>query len=205
MLVAMLHCVADRGYRETTVADVVAGAGVSRSTFYAQFTDRESCFVATYEFAMRHVLDRLDAVAPSGHAGWRERVHTDLIAYLAVLADEPALATTLHVEVLAAGQAALERRVDLLGVLATRIANLNELARASQDDLRQLPPAVFALYTGGFDELIRDRLRTASADALPDLAKPLLDATYAIFGADRTLVQAPGDASSVADQPESSG
>ena len=184
LLVAMLRAVAEVGYPQTTVADVVARAAVSRSTFYAQFPDREACFIAAYDFAMQHALARMtDAAQAQSQQSWRERVRNDLTTYLDVLADEPVLATTLHVEVLAAGPAALEHRAELLGVLAWRIANLGELAHRDDSSVRDLPPAVFALFTGGLDELIRDRLRTGSSVALPDLAEPLLEATYAMFGA----------------------
>jgi AcrR family transcriptional regulator len=184
MLVATLHCVAELGYPATTVADIVARAAVSRSTFYAQFSDKETCFIAAYDFAMQHALARMTTNAQAQAAqSWRERVRNDLTTYLDVLADEPALASTLHVEVLAAGPAALEHRAELLGVLATRIANLGHLAHQHDNAVRELPPAVFALFTGGLDELIRDRLRTGSSQALHDLAEPVLEATYAMFGA----------------------
>ncbi len=180
----MLHCVAERGYSATTVADVVAQASVSRSTFYSQFADKEACFIAAYEFAMHYALAQLGTAAAGLAPGvWREQVRSDLTTYLEVLASQPELAITLHVEVLAAGAAALEHRAQLLGELASRIANFNDLARGSDSDLPSLPPAVFALYTGGLDELIRDRLRTASPEALRELAEPVLEATYALFGA----------------------
>lgn len=180
----MLHAVREHGYAATTVADVVARAAVSRSTFYSQFTDKEACFIAAYDFAMRHALAQMsDAAQAQPGLTWRERVRSDLTTYLRVLADEPALAITLHVEVLAAGAAALEHRAELLSVLASRIVNLNDLARHEDGSLRDLPPAVFALYTGGLDELIRDRLRTGSTAGLHDLADPVLEATYAMFGA----------------------
>jgi AcrR family transcriptional regulator len=184
VLVAMLRCVNEHGYAATTVADVVAHAAVSRSTFYTQFADKEACFGAAYDFAMQHALSQMsEATHAQPDASWRERVRSDLTTYLRVLADEPALAVTLHVEVLAAGPAALEHRAELLSVLASRIVNLNDLARHEDGSLRELPPAVFALYTGGLDELIRDRLRTGSIDGLHDLAEPVLEATYAIFRA----------------------
>jgi AcrR family transcriptional regulator len=180
----MLHCVAERGYSATTVADVVARASVSRSTFYDQFADKEACFIATYEFAMGYALAELGAAAAALPAGvWRDRVRSDLTTYLSVLASQPELAVTLHVEVLAAGAEALEHRAQMLGELASRIANFNELARGTDSSLPPLPPAVFALYTGGLDELIRDRLRTAKPEALLELVEPVLDATYALFGA----------------------
>ncbi len=180
----MLHCVSERGYAATTVADVVAHAAVSRSTFYSQFADKEACFIAAYDFALRYALAQMSEAAETlPGSTWRDRVRSDLTTYLRVLADEPALAATLHVEVLAAGTDALEHRAELLSVLASRIVNLNDLARHEDDALRELPPAVFALYTGGLDELIRDRLRTGSSGGLKDLAEPVLEATYAMFRA----------------------
>jgi AcrR family transcriptional regulator len=184
MLIAMLNCVQEHGYAATTVADVVAGAAVSRSTFYSQFADKEACFVAAYDFALQLALARMTAAAQAqGAQTWRERVRVDLTTYLAVLVREPALAVTLHVEVLAAGPAALEHRAELLSVLASRIANLGDLAHRDDSSVRELPPALFALFTGGLDELIRDRLRTGSSDGLRDLAQPVVAAIYAMFGA----------------------
>jgi len=184
ILVAVLYATTELGYSATTVADIVAMAAVSRSTFYANFADKEACFVAAYEFAMNHVWDEVgeaDKALPG--VGWRARLRTELTNYLDVLASEPALAKPLHVEVLAAGAVALEHRAEMLGMLAARIAQLNEVARNEQPSLPELPPAAFALYTGGLDELIRDRLRVGTPDDLRELASPVLDATYALFGA----------------------
>ena len=184
LLVAMLHCVREQGYAATTVADVVARAAVSRSTFYSQFADKEACFIAAYDFAMQHALAQMGEEARvHGEQSWRERVRGDLTTYLEVLAAEPALAATLHVEVLAAGPAAHEHRAQLLSALASRIANLGELAHHDDSSVRELPPALFALFTGGLDELIRDRLRTGSSEGLHDLAEPVLEAIYAMFAA----------------------
>lgn len=184
LLVAMLHAVAERGYSATTVADVVAKASVSRSTFYAHFADKEACFVASYGFAMDHVLEQVSAASQALQGGtWRSRARSDLTTYMDVLASEPAIAFTLHVEVLAAGPVASEHRAQMLGLLASRIAQLNDVARGAEPELPEVPPAVFALYTGGLDELIRDRLRTGTPDDLRELVGPVLDATYSLFGA----------------------
>jgi AcrR family transcriptional regulator len=184
LLLAILNAVQERGYQQTTVADIVAKASVSRSSFYTHFADKEACFVAAYNFAMDYVFARTqeatDAVLGSS---WRERARVDMTAYLHVLASEPALAITLHLEVLAAGVVALEHRAQMLGLLAMRFARLNDLAHAAQPELPELPPAAYALYTGGLDELIRDRLRTGKPEDLRELPGPVLDATFALFGA----------------------
>ncbi|MGA8015766.1 MAG: helix-turn-helix domain-containing protein, partial [Candidatus Dormiibacterota bacterium] len=45
ILRSMVETVAEQGYAAATVGEVVARARVSRSSFYAQFSDKEDCFV----------------------------------------------------------------------------------------------------------------------------------------------------------------
>ena len=58
---AMIESVSRRGYHATTVAHVIALAGVSRRAFYEQFSNKEECFLATYDIvvarARKRVLD----------------------------------------------------------------------------------------------------------------------------------------------------
>ncbi|MBA3867333.1 MAG: TetR/AcrR family transcriptional regulator [Solirubrobacterales bacterium] len=62
---ATVAVVANRGYRATTVADLTDLAGVSRTTFYRYFADKEACFLATLELIIAGVIaetrGRLDA------------------------------------------------------------------------------------------------------------------------------------------------
>jgi len=185
MLVAILYAVGESGYPGTTVADVVARAAVSRTTFYSQFADKEACFLMAYDYARRHVESELEDASAERAADmpWRVQVAADIAAYLDVLSSEPAIALALHQEVLAVGSSALNARAQLLAMLAGRVVALNQVARTQDSSLPEVPPEVFALYTGGLDELIRDRLRTAGAEGLRDLAEPLVRATTALFGA----------------------
>ena len=48
LLAGMAKAVARRGYTDATVAQAIAYAGVSRSTFYEHFADKEECFLATF-------------------------------------------------------------------------------------------------------------------------------------------------------------
>ena len=49
LLEAMVRAAAAKGYEETTVADVIEAAGVSRETFDGMFTSRETCFLEAYD------------------------------------------------------------------------------------------------------------------------------------------------------------
>jgi AcrR family transcriptional regulator len=48
LLGGMAKAVSRRGYTDATVAQAIAYAGVSRSTFYEHFEDKEACFLATF-------------------------------------------------------------------------------------------------------------------------------------------------------------
>ena len=45
----MVASVAEKGYAATTVGDLLEISGVSRSSFYDLFRDKEDCFLATFD------------------------------------------------------------------------------------------------------------------------------------------------------------
>jgi len=184
LLDAVASAVAENGYAATTVAHIVERAGVSRSTFYEQFDDKESAFIAAYDVGAEVVLGRLaEAIeALPGDADWRQVVRTAIETYMRVLADEPAFARALHVEALCAGPDTLERRAAIFDVFSARTRLAHDLARQEDPSRPELPDEAFRLHTGGMDELVREQLRTRGAAALPELVEPTVRATLALLG-----------------------
>jgi AcrR family transcriptional regulator len=183
LLDATAQVVAEKSYASATVADIVARAGVSRRTFYEQFPDKETAFIAAYDIAVELVLGRLrDAMESLPDGDWRTRARVSVETVMEVLADEPAFARAVHIETLAAGSAALRRRAEFYSLIADLWRGLHERARLEDPRLTPLPIAAFALLTGGLDELIRERLRTQGAAALPELAEPALGVVFAFLG-----------------------
>jgi AcrR family transcriptional regulator len=184
ILIAMVQVVAEKGYGATTVADIVERASVSRSTFYEQFQDKEACFVAAFDFGVEFVLAEMrrawESMAEGGD--WRAHVRSDLTTFLETLAAEPAFARAIHIEAVAAGPPALERRAEIFALFTDRTRRIHELACSQEPSLPELPAEVFKLHTGGMDELIREQLRTRGAEALPELIEPLIAATLALLG-----------------------
>src|ERR1700751_2091352 len=85
---AMTEAVSRNGYERTTVAHVIALAGVSRRAFYEQFDNKEACFLATYDIVVaraRKVV--LDAWAQE--RGWANRLHGACRALLDDVAGTP--------------------------------------------------------------------------------------------------------------------
>ena len=103
LLCAIADAVAEKGYPATSVADVIALAGVSRKTFYEHFRVKEDCFLAAYDAGVDLVLDAIVAARPEpGDDSWIALMRARVRAYLDTLAANPAFARTFLIEVFAA-------------------------------------------------------------------------------------------------------
>lgn len=188
LVFAIAEAVAAKGYAATTVADVVERAGVSRRTFYEQFPGLEACFLAAFDVGVEILLGNMAEAAEAlpADADWRLRARSDLNTYMELLASEPAFAWAIHVEVIGAGPAALERRAEVFAMFSERTRRLHALARRQDPSLPELPDEVFTIHSGGVDELVRECLRTDGAKGLPRLVDAATDATIALFGGSPT-------------------
>jgi len=109
LLEGMVEATAQHGYADATVADVIGFARVSRKAFYEHFTDKQDCFLATYDVVSDRMIAQLVA-AGSGHAAGLARRRAYVLGYLAALDRDLAVARVFTVDVLGAGQRVLERR-----------------------------------------------------------------------------------------------
>ena len=114
LLTAMTDAVAEKGFANTVVADVVARSGVSRATFYKMFRDKEDCFQAAYEqnaaLVARFMEMGLEELAHDERSRPIEKLERVLGLYIDALASSPAVARVFLVEVYAAGPEAIARR-----------------------------------------------------------------------------------------------
>jgi AcrR family transcriptional regulator len=85
---AMIETVSEHGYANTTVAQVIGLAGVSRRAFYEQFPNKEACFLGTYDIvvarARKRVLDGWES-----ERGWANRLHAAFKALFDDMASAP--------------------------------------------------------------------------------------------------------------------
>jgi AcrR family transcriptional regulator len=125
---AMGQCVDERGYVETTIADVVRVARTSRTVFYRHFADKEECFLATYNEMTRARIGA-SLVAAAAVAGWREKLEAGIGAYFHWMAAHPEVAVTSVVEVHRAGRKALEVRSRALADWARTLEGVAAMAR----------------------------------------------------------------------------
>ncbi len=117
LLVGAVGAIDELGYAQATVAHITERACVSRRTFYELFSNREECLAAVFEDVVARVGRELTACTLE-ELSWRERVRTGLSAILSFFDREPALARLCVIHALGAGPRVLERREELIGVLA---------------------------------------------------------------------------------------
>jgi AcrR family transcriptional regulator len=168
ILRAMRECVAEAGYGDTSIADVISRAGVSRKTFYEQFAGKDECFAVAYGDEM----ERLVAVTMSAFDGdepWVVRLRGALTALCAALAANPDGARLCFVEALGAGPATLERRKQAL-------RSLLPLFEAAPDDaLRGLPfrESLSLGRIGDLAEMLHQEIAAGETTTLPRLVPQL--------------------------------
>lgn len=152
LLAAMAACIDERGYRATTVADVVRAARTSRRTFYAEFDDRDACFLALFDAVNDRLLQvigrAVDAALP-----WEERVDAGLAAYLGALAAEPGVTRAFILELPSLGDAGTERARAMVERTADVLVAIVAGAAASDPAVRPLGHDEAVVIAGGFREL----------------------------------------------------
>jgi len=170
MLAAASEAVAEVGYARMTIAQVIGRARVSRKTFYDVFTDREDCFLAAFDQAISRA--RLVATeAYENESSWRDGLRAALAALLTFMDEHPALARLCLVEALAAGDAVLERRAQVLDELAEVV----DRGRFERNAARNPAPLTAEGVVGGIVAVLHARL-------VEDCSEPLSDLLGALMG-----------------------
>jgi len=168
ILAAMIRVVGAKGYRETSVADVIEEAETSRTTFYKYFDDKHDCFLAAYQLLVDQVFGEIVANC-DGEATWTTRMTAGLTALVDRFADDPQLARTAVVEVAAAGAEARQLHTDAIA----RFTRYLDAGRELVPD-KQLPENISLMSAGAVSGLIFDELLAGRADRLPDRLPDLL-------------------------------
>lgn len=182
LLEAMSQAVAAKGYAAVTIADIAAGARVSKRTFYEHFDSKSACLLALHEAATGSALGAVRrALDPA--RDWHVQVNAALAAYFSTLSTHPALLHTLFIEIHGLGAEGLAARRRAVQAMADLIVDaVLGSARPAAAARRRIAPLATGLV-GGIHELVLDAIEQGQADRLQDLA-------------DRAgpLVQAVGDA-----------
>ncbi|HET9167914.1 MAG TPA: helix-turn-helix domain-containing protein [Actinospica sp.] len=142
----------ERGYRDTTVADIVRHARTSRRTFYAEFSTKDECYVALLyatNAKMRHRIESsVDQSAP-----WRHQVRQAVEAYIEAVASEPEIMVSWIRELPALGTVARTVQREAIDSMTEMLLTLTDTEVFRQAKVGPLSRPMALLLLGGIREL----------------------------------------------------
>jgi AcrR family transcriptional regulator len=164
---ALVATICSYGYTGCSVERIAVRAGVSRRTFYEQFTSREDAYLQTFDTAADCLLEHVGAAWEEPVDG-RAQLRLCLQALLEAIAGEPELARVCIVDVLSVGPQALEHRERLMRSFAA----LLEKGALEHNGAPPPPLATDGLAAAIYD-VIYKRVAQGQARELPDLLDDL--------------------------------
>ncbi|MEP6823970.1 MAG: TetR/AcrR family transcriptional regulator [Ramlibacter sp.] len=167
LLEGMAHAVAAKGYGDTTIADIVREASVSRRTFYEHFSTKAECLIALYEAASHNALKVLKGALDPAHP-WRTQVEQALCAYLGCMAESPVLMRTLFIEILGLGAQGLAARRRVNQEIADFLLGLADSGPGG----KPLSPDMAMAIVGGINELVLQYIEQDRVAHLQQLVAP---------------------------------
>lgn len=172
------------GYLDTSVADIIKIAQVSRQTFYELFTSKQDCFLASYALRQQALVDHVLAT-PSVQSPM-ERFATLLRNYLAVMSSDPGLSRLYLVGVYTAGSDAVAARLEMQQQFVDAISIVFRVQTTQEHFVcRALVSAISTMVTHALIE--------ADAQAVLDLYEPLMHTTGLLMAPSVESVGAGGE------------
>lgn len=175
ILEATVRVVGRSGFRQASLEEIAAEAGIPPATVRRFFEDKHECFLAAYDLLVERLFLDVERDCEAD-LQWRERVEAGLARILDRFAADAALARTAIVEAAAAGPEARRRQWEAL----TRFGRFLEEGRALAAG-RRLPDQISAMAVGAVSGLVFEELRAGRAEALPAMLPDLLFAMLVPF------------------------
>lgn len=173
---ATIRVVGGRGYRATTVGDIIAAAGVTRTTFYKHFADRHKCFLAAFDLVAERVVAAVEKGCASERS-WTARARGGLASLVELFVAEPELARVAVVEPVLADAETRRRQLDAIERCA-RMLERGQDDGADRSSGDKVAGGIGLMAVGAATGLIFDEIQAGRAtelsDRLPDLLFALL-------------------------------
>lgn len=180
LLDGLAASIAERGYRETTVADVVRGARTSKRTFYDHFSTKEECFVELLS-ANNEALVTAVSAAVDSDAPWTEQVRQAVTAFVATIDENPAITLSWIRELPALGEGARPMLRRGLTGLTQMIIALTAGPGFRRAGLAPLSTTAATILVGGLRELTAQTVEDGGDIA--GMIEPAVKVATALLGA----------------------
>ena len=171
ILEATADLVAEQGYAETTIEQVVRRARVGYATFYKHYPDKDQAFLALLDAAVERTLYEVEEAYDREDGPWPDKVGAGLGALLKLAAAHPGVARACLVEAPTAGPQAAARHEAAL----KRFVPMLEPGRELNPRSEMLPKNLEETLLGGVLWVINQRLIAGEAEQLRALLPEALE------------------------------
>jgi AcrR family transcriptional regulator len=179
LLEGLAESIAERGYRDTTVADIVRHARTSKRTFYGLFTSKEECFLELLRTNNDELIAEIRA-AVDPEAFWKDQIRQAVLAYVNNIQSRPAVTLSWIRELPALGVAAWPVQRWAIRHLVEMLIELSSSPGFARANLGPASESLSVILLGGLRELtaltVEDQRPAAS------IVEPAVAAAIAMLG-----------------------
>jgi len=179
LLEGLAASITERGYRASTVADIVRHARTSKRTFYDQFPSKEQCFLELLHADVDNLAKEIrEAVDPG--ADWQAQIRQAVEAYVGHIEARPAITLSWIRELPSLDAAARPFQRRGLKLLTSLLINLSGSPGFQQAGLPPLTRPSAVILVGGLRELTA--LAVEDGHSVREIVEPALHASIALLG-----------------------
>jgi AcrR family transcriptional regulator len=179
LLDGLAASIGERGYRVTTVADIVRHARTSKRTFYDHFAGKEQCFLDLLHADVEKLAQQIGAaVDPDAH--WQNQIRQAVEAYVGHIEARPAITLSWIRELPSLGAAARPVQRHGLALLTSVLIDLSGSPGFQDVGLPPLTRPLAVILVGGLRELTA--LAVEDGNDVRDIVEPAVRASAALLG-----------------------
>jgi AcrR family transcriptional regulator len=179
LLDGLADSIRERGYRATTVADIVRHARTSKRTFYDQFASKEQCFLELLRVEIGQLAEDI-RVAVDPEADWHQQIRQAVEGYVGNIESRPAITLSWIRELPSLGDVARPVQRQGLELLTNLLIDLSSSPGFRRANLPPLTAPLAVILVGGLRELVA----LAVEDGRPprEIVEPAVHASVALLG-----------------------
>lgn len=179
LLDGLAASITERGYRASTVADIVRHARTSKRTFYDQFPSKEQCFLELLHADVAKLGEDIrDAVDPD--ADWQTQIRQAVEAFVGHIEARPAITLSWIRELPSLDAAARPFQRRGMQLLTSLLVNLSDSPGFVNADLPPLTRPKAVILVGGLRELTA--LAVEDGHSVREIVEPAVQASVAMVG-----------------------
>ncbi len=179
LLDGLAASIRERGYRATTVADIVRHARTSKRTFYDQFPSKEQCFLELLRVEIEIMAEDI-RMAVDPEADWHRQIRQAVEGYVSNIESRPAITLSWIRELPSLGDVSRPVQRQGLELLTSLLINLSGSPGFRRAELPPLTAPLAVILVGGLRELVA--LAVEDGRPVRDIVEPAVDASIAMLG-----------------------